>query len=815
MVKLDLDGAWEFKASKGSQHIPDLCARAKEWLPATVPGTVHTDLMANGVIPDPFYRMNETELQWIDHVAWEYRRSFEVPDALLEEKSIQLCAEGLDTYAKIIMNGKTVGSAANMFVEHVFDIRKHLRRGQNTIEIHFDAPVPRSKALERQYGPLQVAHEAHRVYARKSQYSFGWDWGPTLTTSGIWRRIFIEGYTQERIRAPFARVLLLSAKEAVVRFSVEVEGERRPEGKSEMCVKVEGADDARAPIKGGKATVDVTIPRPRLWWPNGQGEQAMYKAALILSRGDTILDRQELAFAVRTVQLLQEKDEEGKSFILVVNGRKIFCKGADWIPVDSFLPRIEDSRYERLLRLAKDAHMNMLRVWGGGVYEDDRFYDLCDKYGLLVWQDFMFACGEYPDNEWFLDNVREEASRAVKRLRNHPCIAVWCGNNECEWSFCTNNPGKRPDDMIGATIFRDVLPEVCRRLDGTRPYWRSSPFGSGFPNDESNGNHHQWLVWSFWKDYPAYEKDNARFVTEFGFQAPANVKTMETCTLPEDRHPQSRVMEHHNKQIEGPERLFRFMGGHVRIETDLSRFTYLGQIVQAEALKCAVEHWRRRKFHTAGALFWQLNDCWPVSSWSVVDSGLRPKAAYFYAKRFFAPVLLSFKKTDEGADVWLTNDLPAPLSGRLGLSRRTFDGEPAWTREIPCHVPANSSKTIFRVRRQLLRELHPAREYLLGTWRDDNGTTSENRFFFMEQKHLSLPEPELSVEIRPAEGREFVAEVKAHRFARGVRLEISGEDAAFENNFVDIDAGSVRNIGFSSSSSLDALRKRLTLEHGR
>jgi beta-galactosidase/beta-glucuronidase len=288
--------------------------------------------------------------------------------------------------------------------------------------------------------------------------------------------------------------------------------------------------------------------------------------------------------------------------------------------------------------------------------------DLCDRLGLMVWQDFMFACGEYPETPWFMAQVRDEAEKAVARLRNHPSVVLWCGNNECEWLYCTEHPDRSPGDMTGARIFRDVLPSVVRRMDGTRPWWRSSPFGAGFPNAETSGNHHQWDVWSRWKDYTEYENDNARFVTEFGFQAPPHIRTLEEVTLPEERHPQSRVMEHHNKQVEGTERLIRFVAAHHRLPRDLAEFVDRGQLVQAEALKCAAEHWRRRKYLTAGVLFWQLNDCWPVTSWSVIDSRMRPKAAWYYARRFFAPLLVSFRRRPAAPEVWITSDRDAPFA---------------------------------------------------------------------------------------------------------------------------------------------------------
>ncbi|HXX63492.1 MAG TPA: glycoside hydrolase family 2 protein, partial [Bacteroidota bacterium] len=492
------------------------------------------------------------------------------------------------------------------------------------------------------------------------------------------------------------------------------------------------------------------------------------------------------------VRLLQEKDASGRSFVVEVNGRKMFAKGADWIPSDSFIPRTPLATYNRLLRMAKDAHMNMIRVWGGGFYENDTFYDLCDRFGLMVWQDFMFACGEYPETRSFLKDVEGEAVKAVRRLRNHPSIVVWCGNNECEWLYCTENPGKTPEDMSGARIFRDLLKDVVRREDGTRPYWRSSPFGQGPPNSESNGNHHQWGVWSFWKDYPEYEKDNARFVTEFGFQGPASLKTIREVTVESDRRVQSAVLEHHNKQVEGPERLLRFLVAHYRLPATLEDFVYTGQLLQGEALKCAVEHWRRRKYKTAGALFWQLNDCWPVISWSVIDSKLRPKAAYYYSRRFYAPLLVSFRKSESGLELWLTSDLTSALHGTMEVSALSFSGRRLWRRKKAVVHPADGSACVLMLPAD--PALDPARSYLFARFTSREGPAAKNRFYFSEPKHLALPDPSLSWSVAHSPAHGIRVTVRARRLARCVWLDVEGGDAFFDDNAFDLDPGTEKTV---------------------
>jgi len=794
MNRIDLTGAWEVCARDTYKTLPQQFHRVTNWLPARVPGTIHTDLMAQHIIADPFYRMNENAVQWIDSVQWLYRRTFEIDNTMLKERNIVLVAEGLDTYASIAINGVHIGGAENMFVPHRFNVKRHLKVGTNVIEILFDSPVERSKQLQKKYGTLDVALESHRVYVRKAQYSFSWDWGPKLTTSGIWRPIYLELFSGPLLRNPYIRTTELNKTSAIIEMSVEVEHLTKP---LQLKTIIEGenfSDIILKKVTSSVARFKVKIPHPNIWWPNGYGGQPLYSATFLLLDGTTVVSETTATFGIRTIELIQEKDKEGKSFIFVVNGVKIFCKGADWIPSDNFIPRISDSTYERLLTMARDAHMNMIRVWGGGIYEQDIFYNICDRLGLLVWQDFMFACGEYPQTSWFLKSVSKEAEHVVKRLRNHPSLALWCGNNECEWLFCTEHPDKTPDDMSGAVIFRKILPEIVKKVDGSRPYWRSSPFGDGFPNDESNGNHHQWQVWSFWKDYPEYERNNARFVTEFGFQAPATMPTWCECTLPDDRHPQHEVIEHHNKQVEGQDRLFRFQSAHYVVGKNFDEFVYHGQLVQANALKTAVEHWRRRKFKTAGTLFWQLNDCWPVSSWSVIDSGLRPKAAYFYTKRFFNDILVSMKRHGDIVEVWGTNDRLTEIRATLTTLIISFDGQKHVEVTNVVYLKANSSAKIHTIRLRNEDWENKYHRYLLSQLSVDGMLISENRLFLAEPKHLHLPVPHFTHSIHQKNGTEYTVNLHTDVFAKDVYIRFHGRDAYFSDNFFDMDANCSRSV---------------------
>jgi len=813
MIKsINLNGSWQFRAVDRYRTLPPKFRSVTRWMKGRVPGTVHTDLLANKKIPDPFYRLNESEVQWIDSQQWQYRRDFRMPRHFLKSRRIELVAEGLDTYAAISVNGKRIGATSNMFIGHRLDLTGRLHTGKNRIEIFFDAPEIRSKRIEQKHGKLNVSHGHHRIYVRKAQYSFGWDWGPKLTTSGIWRGISIEAIQDGRMDHPFVKVISTDDREAVLEVSVDIQRHLDEPLALRTTILGEHCTLTRfREVSKNREGFRIRIPDPELWWPNGSGGQPMYTALLSLSARDREVHRLEVPFAIRTIRLLEKRDREGKTFIVEVNGVRIFCKGADWIPCDTFLPRIAETTYMKLLTMARDAHMNMIRVWGGGIYEQDIFYEFCDRFGLMVWQDFMYACGEYPEESWFLKVARTEAESVVRRLRNHPSIVLWCGNNECEWMFCTEHPGKTPDDMKGAEIFRKILRQVCREQDGTRPYWRSSPFGSGFPNAESNGNHHQWTVWSAWKDYHDYERDSARFVSEFGFQAAATLKTMKEVILASDRHIQSAVMEHHNKQIEGTERLIRFQAAHYRVGESFDRFVYKSQLVQAEALKCGVEHWRRRKFLTAGTLFWQLNDCWPVSSWAVIDSGLRPKAAYYFAKRFYAPVLVSFKRVKGGIEIWITSDLPEPITPHLVLTLRSFGGKPVWNKTLRSALRANSSRSVYMIRRASITGVDPSTHYLHAVVRDNGTTVAENRLFFAEPKHLRLPRARVSGTVRKTRNGLMELRLHSNKFAKSVCATIDDDDTTLSDNFVDIDPGETVSIPVASPLGISELNRKLTL----
>ena len=793
LKQIDLGGDWQFRLisdsrTKGSPFPSSI----KTWMKATVPGTVHTDLMAHGKIPDPFYRDNEMHVRWVADADWEYRKQFDVDKTFVDSGRIDLVCQGLDTFATIIINNQDVGSTQNMFIPHRFDVRRYLQAGRNDIRIRFESAVRRAKVLEEQYGTLPSARYSHRVHVRKAQYSFGWDWGPSLPTAGIWRPIYLESTQKIRISDVWARLMHIDDDSA--RVTVEFEVDRLGVQDGEYRVEIAGGGQTfgqEIVTDENRFQVSIDIPKPLLWWPNGYGEPALYEVRVTACVDGEVVDEASQKIGIRRIRLRLEDDEGKPCFRFEVNGMPVFCKGTDWIPADSFLPRVKAQDYDQLLGMARQAHMNMIRVWGGGIYEDPVFYDKCDELGLMVWQDFMFACAGYPENDGFIDNILEEARAVIRHLRNHPSIVVWCGNNENEWIW-NRETGKPVEDMPGFRIFHEILPRECEEIDPSRPYWPTSPWGGDKPNSQEEGNHHAWNVWSYWDDPSEVAKNRALFITEFGFQAPADVATLEAVLQPEERMPQNRIFEFHNKQEEGTERLFRFLAGHQKITTDFEPFVYACQVNQGEALKTCVEHWRRRKFKTAGTLIWQLNDCWPAISWSLIDDEFRPKASYYYAKRFFQPLLLSFIEENGSLVLHIVNDTAHSVTGELEVCIQTFFGEKIVSRKTEIKSDPNSVSSIEIGDPKELQDINRYTSYALAKLRQDDEVHAEASYFFSRYKHLELP-------MEPIEGRVYLdgdggveLELLTSGLAKSVWIHLKGW--VFSENYFDLHPGEPRRI---------------------
>ncbi len=735
----ELNENWNFALADSSsiEALPNQIIKPGEWFSASVPGTIHTDLLANKFIEDPFYSDNELRLNWIADCDWIYLTKFDFKDAA--EKNVNLVFEGLDTICEIYLNDVKLGDTDNMFLSFRYDVKKILKPSANFLKLIFKSPLKYASEQMEKYGKLPVALNSSRVYIRKAQYSFGWDWGPSFPTSGIWRNVYLEEYADSKIETVTFQTSKLNDDLAEVEVITEISGSQSDKLSLQINLSdVENIYEQKTKIiSATKFKTIIKIKNPKLWWPNGEGEQSLYSLTVkILDDNKIVLDEINKNVGIRKLELILTED--GKSnFKFRINNRDIYCQGVNWIPADSFLPRIKKEKYSKLLMFAKNANMNIVRVWGGGIYEDDEFYSLCDRLGLLVWQDFMFACGSYPEHKLFIENVKKEVTQNVIRLQHHPSLAIWCGNNENEWIwFQTQKTSYK--EMPGYKIYHSIIPEVLNEIDPGRLYWQSSPFGNDDdPNSFGSGNNHQWDLWSRWIDYKNVAKDESLFVTEFGFQGPANISTFEKYIPVENRKIQDKVFEFHNKQVEGPERLIKFLAGHLPLNTNWSNFIYLAQLSQAFALKTCLEYWKFESPKTNGSIIWQLNDCWPVSSWALIDSELRPKLSYYFVKNVFEPNGICFIKNNEGFQIVLQNGKTGNHNHKLKLNLFDTSFGSLIKEEIIQIKKENKSLVPINIHSTLLPD--DKNQILVATLLDEkNNILSRNYFIEGEWKHKNL-----------------------------------------------------------------------------
>jgi beta-mannosidase len=782
--RFDLNNGWRlFHKHDPDYPLPAGIQIPEQGIPAEVPGTVHTDLMTAGIIPDPFFGDNEERVKWIDDQQWIYRQAFNIPPDLDKDKKPELVFNGLDTITEIRLNGQIIGDTQNMFIQHRLPVQQYLTK-INELEIHFYPARRFGRENAKPIHQFPSARHPERVFVRKAQYSFGWDWGPALPTAGIWKDVYIEQTDNCRISSIYFETVKITDNNAEIKVKIDLDSDQKSTGFINISLDdgVNAIQDKIAFSKNKHAEWEKVVENPKLWWPAGSGKPFLYDLKIsVHDKNGNLIDRKEDKVGIRTVKLITES--EGKAcFRFEVNGKTIFLKGANWIPADSFLPRVSKNKYRELLNFARKAHMNVLRVWGGGIYESAEFYKFCDELGLLVWQDLMFACAAYPNDTEFAQEVEKELRYNVSLLQYHPCILNWCGNNENEWIWYRDNCGPM-NEMPGYRLFHHAFPKLFKELDPSRPYWPTSPFGDNTdPNDLKTGNRHVWDIWSYWKDYSEVISDESNFVTEFGFQGPANPTTLKKA-LPDDafkmQHP---LFEFHNKQDEGPERLIRFLNGHLPVKTDIDEFIYLTQLNQGLALKTCLEHWRLRFPETCGSIIWQLNDCWPVTSWSLIDSNLLPKLAWYFVKKVFSPQLVAFKKHESKIECIIDNQSPNPFKGRIKLF--LFNGENGEVRifeEIEATIKGNEREIVFNFREDILRSHKNA--ILYAALSDTNDKLLNDNFYSGTRfKHLQFKDAGLMVKSKQNEN-EVSIELKSDKPALFVAL--YHENLIFsENGFI-------------------------------
>ncbi len=818
---LSLDGnLWEFQGVPLGTHRPGPAA----WQTARVPGNVHLDLMNLGQLADPHIGMNEADLAWVERKDWWYRRSFKLASDLLACARVHLKFEGLDTFATIWLNGEAVGLAQNSLVEHEWEVRRLLKPGENELLVRLASPVKAAENLARQFGDVPGVGDSLRNWVRKAAYSWGWDWGPRIVTSGIFKSVTLEGQSQRRWTDLHLQIKSVSQVQASGFIEAEIDSIQA----GPCTVNFElGPFKATRKIKLKAGLSRIRVPfkinRPKLWWPRHYGDPNLYNLVAALDSGESA----SCAVGLRQVALERKKDSEGESFVLHVNGKPVFCAGANWIPSDTLMGRLSKARLEKVLSTAFDSNMNMLRVWGGGYYESEDFYAWCDRHGIMVWQDFPFGCNEVPETPWYAREVDSEARKAVVRLRRHASLALWCGNNENHQARYDHWFGKRERKDWGALYYHKILPKACRELDPGTPYWPGSPFGGKNPNDPSQGDRHNWTVWANLSDYFAYRQDKGRFMSEFGFASLPGRRTLEKAVPEAERYLHSRTLEAHDKVGSGGAyaRIAYFMANHLPMGSGLEDFRYLSQVNQAEALVTGIEHWRRRQFLTSGTLFWQLQDCWPVTSWAVVDSELEPKLAWYRIRGVYEPVLLSawedlgvprndrtgFLPKRGGAiggscEIWVTSTGTQSVLGHLNIELWDEKGCLNRLESKKIKLAANQSAKVWSRHRFELGLIDPARQYLVATltWAKQ---LRRIPLYFERPTRQSFSDPGLSLKVSQKAGVWGVS-IKARRLARYVELQ-ANLAGTFSDNGFDLLPGESRWIEFKSAQAARLSRPRI------
>ncbi len=783
-----LHDGWRFR-ELDAEAIPhsDLDA----WLPAEVPGHVHLDLERAGIIPNPFERMNERGVQWVDERAWAYQATFEVDAADLAGARHVLRFEGLDTFATVLLSGHEVGRFENMFVPHEIDVTDTLQAGANTLEVRFEAAHRIGAERREQYAHLGDSVMGSlgftpRSPIRKAQYMWGWDWGPCLRGCGIWQPVSL-------VRIPEARLLDWSWRSS---FDAD--------GSCTVTVRAEAegsADGVRVGLAGQAVTgpvgsdLVVRIAEPQRWWPAGSGDQHLYDLEVELVADGTVVDRIDHRVGLREVELVQEPDDAGSSFGFRVNGVPLYAKGANWIPDDSFPARVTREQLRHQLAMAVECNMNMLRIWGGGLYESTDFYDTCDELGLLVWQDFPFACALYPEDDEFVGAVEVEARAAVRRVRNHTSLALWCGNNENQWLRYMGAYGQVP--MLGERLYDEVLPAVVADEDPDTPYWPGSPWGTEEdPSGDGTGDCHYWNVWHGEGDWVHYRKCTARFVSEFGFAGPPDLLTLEECLDPADLGVDTPGMRWHDKTGKGYDTYLGFIGLHYPAPATLPDLVYYGQLNQADAMRFGIEHFRRLRPHNMGTLVWQLNDCWPVQSWAWIDHRFRPKAAWFAAKRFYAPLLLSLWRDGDSLRAHLVNDSVEGRDGTLVVRAVDHDGTVLWSTKADAAVGPGGSVEVLAV--DLPADVLAASHHAVvhASFAD-----VESTLLLCEPKDLRLPVAQVQIAAEPADDGARLL-VSSSTLALSVVLRLQDADARWSDNVLHLLPGEPREVTVSSPDGL-------------
>jgi beta-mannosidase len=832
----NLDTGWQFRAM-GKTETPGVA----EWHPAQVPGVVHTDLLRNHLIPDPYDRDNEFRLQWIGLTDWEYQTTFRVDSQDLRHDHADLVFDGLDTFADVYLNDQEILHSDNMFRHWRIPSKTLLKPGANTLRIVFHSAVEKMLPYVKSLPYVLPSISTHNYgneenlatapYTRKAPYQYGWDWGPRFLTEGVWQPVRLELWDALRIENLHIHQQKIAAEMASVTAEIEIDASRPmtatlmvAHDELSSTLTADGTQQLHLDAGTNHVSFPVRIAAPKLWYPVGYGPQNRYRFSASIRVGRDVAARAAVKTGLRSVELRRVADQWGKSFDFVVNGISVFGKGADVIPFDSFPNRVTPEVHRNILEAARDAHMNMVREWGGGYYESDDFFDICDELGIMVWQEFMFGGDMVPGDVAFQENVRQEAIDQIKRLRDHPSIVVWCGNNEVETGWYHWGDRQEFKESISpetrdrvwqdyVILFGDILRSAVTQYTDPVPYSPSSPSANfeEIPDNQHNGDMHYWAVWHQQAPASDYTLQFPRFMTEYGFQSFPEMRTIRTfANQTGDFDIRSTVMQAHQKNKGGNERILTYMLREYRQPKDFESFVYLSQVQQAEIIKIGAEHLRRQRPRVMGSLYWQLNDCWPVASWASIDYYGRWKALHYYARRFYDDVLISPFLHDDKVDVYVVSDKLQPMTGTIHTRLLDFSGNVLLDQKKDIQIRAQSSAIYLAFdRAELLAKTDSRRAFAVFDLEVSGKRVSRNLQFFEVTHDLQLPTaPEVKTTLTKT-GEDYTLSLSSAALARSVYLSFGDLDVHVSDNYFDLLPGESASVTLKSSAALDQLKQSL------
>jgi len=779
-IKMELHDNWEFKK-----------VRDTLWNLATVPANIHSDLLENKLIEHPFIGNNEEKLQWISKTDWDYKTTFLVDRKTLQKRHIELSFEGLDTYASVFLNDSLILKTNNAFREFQVEV-KSILKAENELRIVFENT---SISEDKEKNSLKYTlPEGNRIFTRKAQFQYGWDWGPKLNTSGIWRPIKLTAWNDYKIEN--INIIQKTLTDSIASLIVEIADSNFSKDVLNYEVYI---NDTLQFQKPEKPEIPITIKNPKSWWPHNLGEPYLYDIKVVVRNGKTILDSVLVKKGLRTIDLITEKDSIGESFYFKVNDVPVYAKGANYIPQNSMQNQVTNAHYEKLLNDVVDANMNMLRVWGGGIYENDIFYDLCDEKGILVWQDFMFACAMYPGDQDFLENVQEEATQNVKRLRNHASIALWCGNNENaegwnRWGWQADRSEHEKEEIWSyyLKVFDSILPNTVDKLTDT-DYWESSPkYGRGNPKYKFEGDAHDWWIWHDAYPFEHLEENVPRFMSEFGFQSFPSYEAIKYINQSDLIDISTNSFQSHQKHSRGFQLIREYMERDFPVPEKAEDYVYMSQLLQAYGITKGIEAQRRAKPYNMGTLYWQLNDCWPVVSWSSIDFFGKWKALHYKAKHSFEDVLVSSKVENNILRTYVINDDFESHSGELSVKILDFEGNPLYQFSKSIILESNASQLQHQVNLEAFK-LDASKVVVVS-----NFNNSQSLYYLVKPKELKLKQGDIEQKITKTDIG-FSIELSSKTLQKDVFL-YSDEKGHFLDNYFDLLPNETKIVVFQTKS---------------